>query len=109
MSSSATYLYNSVSGKWVEKQSMTMARSYHACTLYKGNIWVDGSKSDDTVEIYFKDTDSWEGGPNLPYSAALPGEFVEHDDKLYYIGGWSKKDIHQLNDVGDEWIPVIVI
>ena len=62
---------------------------------------------DDSTEVYNVERDEWRAGPQLPYQADYPGEFVSHGKLLFYVGGTGEKRIHRLNGEKDGWIYVI--
>ena len=97
----ATYLYTA--GEWKPKASMNTPRYWSACATHMDQVWVGGTYYDDTVEIYSLAQDVWLPGPDLPYKANYPGEFVSHGHALFYVGGSGRRDIWQLNTAGDGW------
>ena len=102
-----TYGYDLDTGLWVQKASMAAPRRDHACSAYDGEIWVGGTKwLADTTEVFNAERDEWRAGPQLPYQADYPGEFVSHGKLLFYVGGEGEKKIHRLNEGKDGWIYV---
>ena len=84
---------------------MRKSRFVHACTgRSSGEIWVGGTGGNDrTVEIYTVETDSWRGGPDLPYASPYPGRLLADGDELFYVGGEGRSDIHKLNKEQNGW------
>ena len=103
---SATYSYNLDTGtEWIQKASMSIPRSYHACSVLDNEIWVGGTYSNgDDTEMYNITTNQWLPGPPLPYQTEWPGEFVTHGPLLFYMGGYEEKRIYQLNKEKNGWI-----
>ena len=102
-----TYGYDLDTGLWVQKASMARPREYHACSAYDGEIWVGGTfPGDDTTEVFNAERNEWRAGPQLPYQAFYPGEFVSHEKQLFYVGGSQEKRIHRLKEEKDGWIYV---
>ena len=62
-----------------------------------------------TVEVYIVEKDKWIPGPDLPYAAYVPGEFVSHNKDLFYVGGYGRQEIYRLNDCGNGWIFVRIL
>ena len=101
---SLAFMYDKETQTWLPKADMLKARSNHACELFKNKVWVGGSwESDVSVEIYSIEQNSWQFGPDLPYSSRQPGEFVVDGESLYYAGGWDSRDIFKLNEDGTGW------
>ena len=103
---SDTHVYKNSTQLWTKVSSMSRGRYYHACTgRPSGEIWVGGIWGDDpTVEIYTVETDSWRGGPDLPYASLSPGRLLADGDELFYVGGKASSDIHKLNKAQNGWI-----
>jgi hypothetical protein len=102
VTTAASYLYTA--GEWKPKASMNTPRVNSACATHMDQVWVGGAyPNDDTVEIYSLAQDVWLPGPDLPYKANYPGEFVSHGHALFYVGGSGRRDIWQLNTAGDGW------
>ena len=85
---------------------MKERRSYHSCTLYRGDVVVmggwDSSAYLASTEILNLSSLEWRRGPALP-STGLLGLSTVYQDTLYLVNGDDGKVMSLSGDGTDQW------